>query len=177
MVTCYIKLTTPDPDKPDPVSRYPVFHFPSPHEPLKITQPFGVNPAWYEPLGVPAHEGLDIAAPEGTPIECVSGGVVSRVGWHSAYGNHIRVKHLIDDVAYESVYAHFVEASHLLVGHNVLRAQIVGKAGSTGNSTGPHLHFMLKQYNGEKPDTEAQKKYDWNYNIIDPTPFFAELNE
>ncbi len=155
---------------------YPTFQWPT--EFTMITQAFGLNPQWYSKSGVPAHEGLDIKAPQGSKIFAVWDGEVIRVDkikQHVAYGWHVRLLHFINGIKYETAYAHFEKPSHLEIGERVSKGDVVGYSGSTGNSTGPHLHLMLKQFNGELPDTEAQKKYEWPYNIIDPTPFFAEL--
>lgn len=154
--------------------RYPDFLWPTEY-PGVVTQAFGINPQWYRQWGVPAHEGIDMKAPMRSKVYAVWDGVVSRVGFHTAYGNHIRLKHVINGIEYESTYAHFVEPAHHKVGDRLTRGVVLGIADSTGNSTGSHLHFHLKQFNGEKPDTEAQKKYNWPYNLIDPTPFFKEL--
>jgi len=173
---------TPDPVvQPTSDSKYPVFLWPT-QFPGVVTQAFGVNPKQYEPWGMPAHEGIDMKASAGTNIYAVWDGVVSRVDVHDlndpkAYGNSIRIRHDIDGSIYESVYAHFREPSQLKVGDSVVRGFVIGLAGSTGNSTGPHLHFMLKQFAGELPDTDAQKRYEWPFDIIDATPFFAELRD
>lgn len=178
-------VNKPDPVEPDPIvpevhtdptlSKYPVFQWPTDF-PGVVTQAFGINPQWYEQWGVPAHEGIDMKAPKGTLIVAVWEGIISRVGEHVAYGNHIRVHHEINGNIYESVYAHFEKPSVWKVSDKISRGGVLGRAGSTGNSTGPHLHFMLKQFAGELPDTDAQKKYEWPFDIIDPTPFFKELD-
>lgn len=155
----------------------PTFLWPT-EFPGHVTQAFGINPQWYEGLGVPAHEGIDMRAISGTRIFSVWDGEVSRVGEHPAYGNHIRIKHTVKGIDYESIYAHFVRPSHLEVGATVKRGRQIGNAGSTGNSTGAHLHFMLKQFNGKLPETYLQIRYanEWKkFNIVDPTPFFKEL--
>lgn len=90
------------------------------------------------------HSGLDIGAPTGTPIGAACDGVVTYVGFNGAYGNMVIIKHS-DDL--ETVYAH---ASELLttVGNQVKKGEVIAKVGSTGRSTGPHLHFELRN-NGE----------------------------
>ena len=97
---------------------------------------------------------------------------------HGAYGWHIRIEHLVNGIRYWSVYAHFVKRSILPVGMHVDKGQMIGLSGSTGNSTGPHLHFMLKQYgNAPKPITEMQNPVNklWPFDVIDPTFFFPNL--
>lgn len=151
------------------------FQWPSEY-PGWVTQAFGLNPDWYKRFGVPAHEGLDIRALTNTKIFAVWDGVVSRVGRHVAYGNHIRLHHEIEGRKYETVYAHFNKPASFKVGDSVKKGQVIGLAGSTGNSSGPHLHFTLKLLEGKQEVfTDMDKKYAWNYHIIDPTPFFKEL--
>ena len=154
-------------------TQYPNFYWPTKYK--VVTQAFGINPQWYERFGLPGHEGIDMRAPLNSPIYAVWRGTVSRVGWYAAYGNHIRLSHTIGENIYESVYAHFERPTHWAVGMTVQRGQIIGDADSTGNSSGSHLHFSLKQFSGEKPNTFYQKAFDWPYNLIDCTMFFREL--
>ena len=86
------------------------------------------------------HEGLDFAAPKGTPIHAASGGVVTAAGYKSGYGNMVEIYHGNDLV---TRYAH---ASKLKVkaGDIVERGQEIAAVGSTGHSTGPHLHFEVR---------------------------------
>lgn len=86
------------------------------------------------------HEGLDFAAPKGTPIYAASGGVVTVAGYKSGYGKMVEIQHGNDLV---TRYAH---ASKLKVkaGDIVERGQQIAAVGSTGHSTGPHLHFEVR---------------------------------
>jgi murein DD-endopeptidase MepM/ murein hydrolase activator NlpD len=89
------------------------------------------------------HRGLDLAVPLGTPIQSIHDGVVVRVGYDaSGYGHYVVVE---DKNGYRSTYAH---CSSILVteGQSVLRGQEIAKAGSTGTSTGSHLHLELIRY-------------------------------
>lgn len=99
-----------------------------------------MHPVLHKPM---PHTGTDFGAPTGTPIGATSPGVVSFIGPGGPSGNLVKVKH---DGGYESGYAHlsrFVEG--LKVGDAVERMQTVGYCGSTGRSTGPHLHFTMKK--------------------------------
>lgn len=86
------------------------------------------------------HRGVDIAVPSGTPIGAACDGIVSFVGYDDIYGNMVIIKH--DDNT-ETLYAH---ASEILteVGKEVKKGETVAKVGSTGRSTGPHLHLELR---------------------------------
>ena len=85
------------------------------------------------------HRGVDIAVPSGTPIGSACDGVVSFVGYDDIYGNMVKIKH--DDNT-ETLYAH---ASYILteLGKEVKKGETIAKVGSTGRSTGPHLHLEL----------------------------------
>ncbi|MGL5244404.1 MAG: peptidoglycan DD-metalloendopeptidase family protein [Sarcina sp.] len=89
------------------------------------------------------HNGIDIGVELGTPIGAACDGIVSYIGWDDIYGNMVIIKH---SNSIETVYAH---ASEILTktGKKVQRGETIAKVGSTGRSTGPHLHFELR-YNG-----------------------------
>ncbi len=95
------------------------------------------------------HTGLDIAARSGTPIRAALGGRVKFVGWKGGYGRAIIVEH---PNGYETLYGH---CSKILVnrGQNVKRGEQIGKVGTTGVSTGPHVHFEVKK-NGKRMNPE-----------------------
>lgn len=87
------------------------------------------------------HEGVDIADDEGTPIRAALGGRVTYAGWVSGYGNTVMLEHR---QGYTTLYGHMKE---VLVesGEVVNRGQTIGEMGSTGNSTGPHVHFEVRR--------------------------------
>jgi murein DD-endopeptidase MepM/ murein hydrolase activator NlpD len=87
------------------------------------------------------HEGLDFSAPQGTPIRAATGGVVRTVTVHSGYGNMIEIDHG------EGLMTRYAHAKVILVkeGELVTRGQMIARVGSTGLSTGPHLHFEVRR--------------------------------
>ena len=87
-----------------------------------------------------AHKGVDYAAPTGTPAQTVGDGVVSFAGWQGGYGNVVEVRH---GNGHSSLYAHLSKI-HVRVGQTVQKGQTIGAVGSTGWSTGPHLHFEFR---------------------------------
>ncbi|MCH5276691.1 MAG: M23 family metallopeptidase [Desulfovibrionaceae bacterium] len=89
------------------------------------------------------HQGVDYAAPAGTPIMAVGDGVITRAGWGNGYGNMIIIKH---SGGLESQYAHMSGfARGMKNGARVRQGQTIGYVGATGVATGPHLDFRLKQ--------------------------------
>jgi len=87
-----------------------------------------------------AHTGTDIACPQGTPIQCVTAGTVTFAGWSGSYGNLIKVSH---GNGVETWYAHCTEL-YGIVGQQVNAGDIIATVGSTGNSTGNHLHLEVR---------------------------------
>jgi murein DD-endopeptidase MepM/ murein hydrolase activator NlpD len=87
------------------------------------------------------HRGIDFAAPTGTPIMAAGDGVIDYIGWKGGYGNFIRLRH---SPRYATAYAH-LSRFHAQVksGTRVRQGQIIGYVGSTGFSTGPHLHYEI----------------------------------
>lgn len=89
------------------------------------------------------HQGVDYAAPSGTPVKAVGDGVVSRAGWGKGFGNMVVLKH---SGGLESMYSHLSGfASGTKQGTRVRQGQVIGYVGATGYATGPHLDFRLKQ--------------------------------
>ncbi len=86
------------------------------------------------------HTGVDLGAPKGTPVYATGNGViVENAQTHNGYGNYIVVDH---GMGYKTRYAH-LNKSLVAVGQNVVRGEIIGEVGSTGRSTGPHLHYEV----------------------------------
>ncbi len=90
---------------------------------------------------VRAHTGVDWAAPVGTPIYASGNGTIEKMGWEGGYGRYIRMRHAN---GYETAYGHMSAfAKGVDVGKTVRQGQIIGFVGSTGLSTGPHLHYEI----------------------------------
>ena len=88
-----------------------------------------------------AHKGVDFRAPTGTPIPSAGAGRVVKKGYNSGHGNFIRIRH---NGSFETLYAHMSRfAKGVNVGTTVKQGQIIGYSGSTGLSTGPHLHYEI----------------------------------
>ena len=100
------------------------------------------------------HGGMDIAAPTGTPVYSARAGKVIVSQYSGSYGNYIIVDH---GEGYATLYAH-LSARNVGVGTKVSAGQLIGKVGSTGRSTGPHLHLELRK-NGEKIDPQSKIKF------------------
>ena len=100
------------------------------------------------------HRGTDFAAPKGTPIMASGSGTVEVVKWWGAYGKYIRIKH---NTKYKTAYAHLNGyARGIRPGAKVRQGQIIGYVGSTGRSTGPHLHYEVL-VNGKRKNSQRLK--------------------
>lgn len=113
----------------------------TPTKNYKVSATFGQAGGWSSGH----HTGLDFAAPEGTPVFAALAGEVVAVGYDGAYGNRIIVKH--DGI--KTMYAH-LSATDVKKGDRVLRGEVIGRVGSTGRSTGAHLHFEVLQSGDQK---------------------------
>lgn len=91
-------------------------------------------------IRVSTHTGLDIAATTGTPINVVSDGTVTFAGWSGSYGKLVKIDH---GNGVETWYAH-TSKMYVTVGEQVSAGETIAAVGSTGNSTGPHLHFEIR---------------------------------
>ena len=100
------------------------------------------------------HRGTDFAAPSGTPIMASGSGTVTRARWCGGGGNCVKIKH---NSTYETIYAHMKSfAKGIKEGKKVKQGQIIGYVGSTGLSTGPHLHYEVI-INGKKVNSQKLK--------------------
>lgn len=139
------------------------------------TQKFGQRPEYYAKFGLPGHEGVDLKAPAGSNVYACADGKVVMAGWHPKrgpthpYGVQIRIRHQAAEGEYETIYAHLTAGSPKVAVDDVVQAgQAIALAGSTGNSSGPHVHLTLKKI-GAKNGGYGE--------IIDPEPFFKRLND
>jgi len=120
------------------------FRFIWPEPQAQISQPFGPSTYWFEPPygSYPHfHTGIDLVSPFGTPVLAADDGVVALVGSSSSgYGNYVVIAH---SGGLNTLYGH-LSTSLVKVGQSVTQGTPVGLEGSTGNSTGAHLHFELR---------------------------------
>ena len=119
----------------------------------RLSSPFGMRK--HPILGYnKKHLGTDFAAPSGTPIMASGSGTITRAKWCGGGGNCIKIKH---NSTYETVYAHMKSfAKGMKVGKKVRQGQVIGYVGSTGMSTGPHLHYEVI-VNGKKVNSQTLK--------------------
>ena len=119
----------------------------------RLSSPFGMRK--HPILGFnKMHMGTDFAAPMGTPIMASGSGTITRAKWCGGGGNCIKIKH---NSTYETIYAHMRNfAKGMKVGKKVKQGQIIGYVGSTGMSTGPHLHYEVL-INGKKVNSQKLK--------------------
>jgi murein DD-endopeptidase MepM/ murein hydrolase activator NlpD len=96
------------------------------------------------------HQGVDFLPGLGTPVLAIADGVVTQIGEPSgALGVHVVIQHTIDGETVFSTYSHMgLGTMHLALGQVVTRGEVVGNVGSTGESTGPHLHFQILDAGG-----------------------------
>jgi murein DD-endopeptidase MepM/ murein hydrolase activator NlpD len=110
-----------------------------PLEGASLTSGFGMRT---HPVlgGRRAHAGIDLAAPTGSPVYATADGVIGRADWYSSYGLFISIGH---GAAMETRYAHLSRLA-VTAGDNVKKGDLIGYVGSTGRSTGPHLHYEVR---------------------------------
>ena len=105
------------------------------------------------------HQGTDFAAPRGTPIMASGSGTIEKASWFGAYGKYVRIRH---NSTYKTAYAHLSGfGKGIKSGSRVQQGQIIGYVGSTGRSTGPHLHYEVlinnKRVNSQKLNLPSGK--------------------
>ena len=116
------------------------------------------------------HKGTDFAAPTGTPIYAAGNGVVERASRYGGYGHYIRIRHA---KGYKTAYAHLSRYGRgIRSGRSVRQGQVIGYVGSTGASTGPHLHYEVWK-NGKAVDVMRLKLPTGRKLAMDPEIFAA----
>lgn len=106
------------------------------------------------------HNGIDLSAPLGTPIFATADGEIVLKKYNRSYGNIVEIQHTR---GYVTAYAHMSKfAKNLTVGQSVERGQVIGYVGTTGRSTGPHLHYEIKLGARNMDPSQIQKQSDWD---------------
>ena len=119
----------------------------------RLSSPFGMRKHPIDGFNK-MHRGTDFAAPLGTPIMASGDGVIKKAGWCGGGGNCVKIRH---NSTYETVYAHMSKfARGIKPGIRVKQGQTIGYVGSTGKSTGPHLHYEVI-VNGKKVNSQKLK--------------------
>ena len=110
-----------------------------PVEGVHFTSGFGMR--WHPVLGGRRqHKGVDLSAPVGTPIHAAADGVIGRADWFSSYGLYVAIEH---GNALETRYGH-MSRLNVAAGQFVHKGDVIGYVGTTGRSTGPHLHYEVR---------------------------------
>lgn len=143
LVVMFLGLLFPAAGKAPPVAGTGVFINPCPGY-TRVTSEFEgrINPITGKQE---IHGGLDLAAPEGTPIHAAAAGTVITSGWHNSYGNYVMIDHGAGMV---TLYGHMRNRA-VIQGQTVIQGQCIGYVGSTGDSTGNHVHFEVR-VNGKR---------------------------
>ncbi len=119
----------------------------------RLSSPFGMRKHPIDGYNK-MHRGTDFAAPTGTPIMASGDGVVKKAGWCGGGGNCVKIRH---NSTYQTIYAHMSKfARGIKAGVRVKQGQTIGYVGSTGKSTGPHLHYEVI-VNGKKVNSQKLK--------------------
>lgn len=134
-----------------------------------VNQAFGARPEVYKQYGFPGHEGIDLRATLDAAVQAVADGVVTKITTTGNYGNRIAIEHRD---GWETTYAHLNKFVGLAVGNKVRAGEVIGYAGTTGNSTGVHLHLTLKRLGHTYTDANGAV---WPSNIFDPTPYIEKM--
>lgn len=118
------------------------------------------------------HKGTDFAAPTGTPVYAAGHGTIERANRYGGYGNYVRIKHAN---GYSTAYAHLSRFGKFRAGQRVRQGDIIGYVGSTGASTGPHLHYevMVKG----KPVNAMALKLPTGRKLVETPEIFADFEQ
>jgi murein DD-endopeptidase MepM/ murein hydrolase activator NlpD len=125
----------------------------------RISSPFGRRTYYGRITSTAFHNGIDFEGKTGEPIYAAADGVINHMGWYFNYGRTVKITHADN---FETLYAHMSRfAPHLGPGSHVKKGDLIGFVGSTGRSTGPHLHFSTI-VNGQ---------------FVDPAPYLSEAGD
>jgi len=138
-------------------------------------QDFAAHPEWYEKYGLDGHNGIDWAFKEDCPIVTPVKTFVQYAGYDEGYGNYVRLfTETIDGEFLEFVFAHLNEIK-VTQGDWIDEGTLIGLGGSTGNSTGFHLHFGIRIHETLPNGNTRIKDYDNGYfGYKDPAPYFPQ---
>ena len=138
------RISSPYGSRIHPIFHTKIFHtFILPVSGARISSPYGsrIHPIFHTKI---FHTGIDYAVPHGTPIKASNAGKVIYSGWYGGYGKVVILDHgSCTGAPTTTLYAH-MSKQNVSVGDNVTRGQIIGYVGSTGYSTGPHVHFEVR---------------------------------
>lgn len=134
------------------------------------TQGFGENPSTYAQFGMKGHNGIDWAAPKGTPVLACHDGIVEYFTGTTGYGNYARIYFTEDGITWDIVNGHL---SAFEGDKRAVKAgEVIGYVGTTGFSTGNHLHFGIrKTINGQIVDNN-----NGYFGYVDPEPYLSMTN-
>jgi len=160
----------PMPDLKDPNRTFTVgttLFLPEAFKPTGLDAPFllthltsGFGMRRHPVLGITRpHKGLDLAMPYGTPVKASRAGVVTYAGWMGGYGNMVEVRHLLKNGHVRFTRYGHMSKIHVHVGQHVVYQQLIGNVGSTGISTGPHLHYEIRDESGEARNPGSKSAY------------------
>jgi uncharacterized protein YgiM (DUF1202 family) len=149
----YLLSSPAPPPPPAPIAGVATGSFIIPVASYTFTQAYGCSPFVFEPydanLGCNFHNGIDLANGAGTALLAADGGVVKYAGWcDCGLGFYVEIDH---GNGFSTVYGHMNGEAYVATGEPVTQGQVIGPMGSTGLSTGPHVHFMVK-VNGSTVD-------------------------
>jgi hypothetical protein len=129
-----------------------------------ITQHFGANPAAYARFGQAGHNGVDFGVPLYTAVHAAAAGMVAKTGSDpKGYGLYVILKHTN---GYQTLYAHLGRVM-VDTGEELPAGSVLGLSGSTGNSTGPHLHFELRR--------DTAKSTSYPQGAVNPLGYYAAV--
>ncbi|NEP17315.1 MAG: M23 family metallopeptidase [Leptolyngbya sp. SIO4C1] len=130
--------------------------------PLEVSSSFGLRPNPFGGRSYEIHSGIDFKGPYGTPIVAAAKGRVKQAGYNGGYGNSVTLDH---GYGYETLYAHMSDVT-VAVGDTLKRGDVVGHLGSTGRSSGPHLHYGIYRQ-GEAVDPIAYLDLEYVMTLSD----------